>query len=180
MFYRIKQIFTILLAFLMVSCTTNQAKMMHDSQSSYHVIFDLPKGWHKVAIFRDSGGYTMTYQSTKAINEKLKIPNIAINYQKNSQVSLSDTVKQIKEINQVAQCDYKKVQVLKQSHDTITFTATLDQCMNRRALKRIFKVFNKPDGQYTIAYYFNPNISSPTSYSKMKKIIVQSKLIKTH
>jgi len=53
----------------------------------------------------------------------------------------------------------------------------MDHCNNGKSLRQTFKVFNMPDGQYSILYAADPSIVSQETILKMNITIESAKIV---
>jgi hypothetical protein len=145
--------------------------------SDYKIVYQAPTPTWKLANQQqDAEGYTMQYQPKSV---KTSFQSITLNYGKGIQVSLKDSMQQVVSEMNTTDCQRKESNILKQDDKTLVFSTLLDQCANGKTLTQVFKVFNMPDGQYSIVYSADAK-SSSSSIQQMESMIESAKLVPAH
>lgn len=142
------------------------------SESNYKVSFKLPQPqqWQLESNTKDAEGYTQIYAST---NDE----TLTINYGKGITTSLKNSMQQVLDGIALSNCQRHGSKVITQKKNELVFTTFLDQCQNGKTLKQIYKVFNMPDGQYSISYTTAANTTSSKQIQKMEAIVKTAKIV---
>jgi hypothetical protein len=167
------------------SHTATTAKTTHSTKTkaetkklqAYTFDFNPPRAsdWQLVQNAFDKNGYARTYmlpQTGDATPESVTI-SYGRNIHTSVKASMQEVVDNFKKIN----CKQKQSHVIQQKTDALVFSTTLDQCTNGKAVTQIFKVFNMPDGQYSIIYSADPRKTSKSAIADMQKAVESGKLV---
>ena len=143
--------------------------------SPYQISYQAP-AWKLANKQQDPDGYTFQYQPA---NAQKHFESITVNYGKGIQSSLKDSMQQVVSEMNTTGCQTRESSILKEDTKTLVFKTVLDQCTNGKSLTQIFKVFNTPDGQYSIVYSVDSVMHANKSPDKMESIIESAKLTPT-
>lgn len=144
--------------------------------SSYQISFNPPLAmqWQVVNTAQDDGGYMLDYMPNASANKVDQ--SISINFERNVQTSLSKSMQEIVNLTADEDCDQNTSQVLVQQQNYIIFTITLADCENNVSIQQIYKIFNMPDGQYSISYTADPDVISQQTINTMQTVIKNATL----
>lgn len=162
------------IAFLVFSFTLflNSAFAAPEGAPAYMIDYSLPSTMQTRVLNneQDVGGYVKTY-----IVQGAGI--LSINYGKNIKASLKDSMQQVINVMAKTNCKVRDTKILKEEPTMLMFSTTMDQCANGKSLRQIFKVFNMPDGQYSILYATEPKVVSADAVKKMEEVIQSAKIV---
>lgn len=163
--------------FMAAGCTHTVKEVSPANDSKYRVSFNMPKSqkWDLVSVEQDAGGYAKSYRSTTA-KGLAATQSFYINYGHNIKTPLLASMNEVESSIAATECSSKQTQVLRHDADSLIFTVSASRCSNGQALWQVFKVFNMPDGQYSIVYTANPNVVSATDRQQMKAVVTHAKI----
>lgn len=146
--------------------------------SEYKIVYQTPAtSWKLANHQQDADGYTFQYQPPTA---NTNFQSITINYGKGIQIPLKDSMHQVVSEMNTTDCQRKESDVIKQDQRTLVFRTSLAECSNGKSLVQIFKVFNMPDGQYSIVYSADSQSNSIPDMLKMQSLIEAATLSPIH
>jgi len=150
-----------------------------ESSAPYKIQFPDPVAsqWSRTSQ-SDASGYTVTYNRINSANAQQQ--NIKVNYGKNIQTSFVDSIKEVNNTLDAANCQRHSLKILSQTKYSIMFEAVLDQCPTGNAMTSVYKVFNQPDGQYSIIYTADPRVVSSGIVEGMTKMIKSARVIRNN
>lgn len=131
--------------------------------------------WQLVQNEFDARGYARTYALQKV--ENAQDQNVTISYGRFIKTSLKGSMKEVVDNIKQTQCKQQQVKTIQSKKDSLVFSTAINQCRNGKALHQIFKVFNMPDGQYSIIYTANPQKISTKTIAQMQQAVVAAKLV---
>lgn len=161
-----------------ISLFTTSVFAATDVNSSYKIVYKTNNTQWKLANQQqDPEGYSYQYQPNPT-SEGFR--TITINYGKNVQLSLKDSMQQVVGEMNTTDCQRKESNVLKQDQHTLVFKTVLAECPNGKSLEQVFKVFSMPDGQYSIVYSTDSISPSNPDSQKMQAMIESAELQPVH
>jgi len=153
------------ICFLGLGLTTIAANAM----GAYQFHFQLPgyMNWVPNGTEQDSGGYTQIYVT------EMPAQRIELNYGAGITTSLRNSMQEVLNNHTAmgAGCAINTYHVIQETGNNLTFSTTLDQCSNGKAMFEIIKTYNMPDGQYDILYSTNPQVTPPKMIQQMTRIV---------
>lgn len=164
--------------------TTSKSKTTHNTQAkptkklqAYTFDFNPPRSsdWQMVQNVFDKNGYARTYMLPQVDNATPE--SVTISYGRNIHTSVKASMQEVVGNFKKIHCKQKQSHVIQEKTDILVFSTTINQCNNGKALTQIFKVFNKPDGQYSIIYSADPRKTSKDTIAEMQKAVVAGKLV---
>ncbi|ODN43719.1 hypothetical protein [Piscirickettsia litoralis] len=163
------------------SSTLDQHAAHHNNSHSkpgYHISLQLKeqKSWQLDRSLIDQKGYTQYYIPK---DQQHELPhNIIVHYGRNVSTSLIQTMQQVSSGNKHAECKTAKTRIIQQDKNSLVFSNVLKGCVNNHELWQIYKVFNRPDGQYAIIYTAEPSQIPKTIRQHMRHVIKLAQLLK--
>jgi len=144
--------------------------------SPYKITFSAPQNmdWQLAKQKNDNRGYFLNYLPAKNARNQ----SILINYGRGIRTSLTNAMNQAVNAQKNADCRNKTHKVLTREKNSLTFKTHLSTCRGGFELTQIFKVFNKPDGQYSIIYSAKNTDVNAKTIAALEKTIRNAKLIK--
>ncbi|QGO24050.1 hypothetical protein Psal025_02211 [Piscirickettsia salmonis] len=86
-------------------------------------------------------------------------------------------MQQIASGNRYAKCKISKTKLIQKNNNDLIFTNTLKNCVDNQELWQVYKVFNRPDGQYAIVYTVEPRQISEKTRLYIQHIISLAQLV---
>jgi hypothetical protein len=132
-------------------------------------------GWKKERVLPDAGGYYITYTREGAPEDPQKI---LLNYGRNLKMSLNASLASALEAEKKSGCKNLSHNVIATTENSMTFSTSLSGCpaSSPEALYTIRKVFNEPDGQYSILYSAIPTKVSQGAIDSANKMVADANL----
>src|SRR5204863_3283587 len=94
--------------------------------------------WKLANQQQDPLGYSYQYQPTSSN----AFQTITVNYGKNIQMSLKDSLQQVVSEMNTTDCQRKESNIIKQDKNMMVFKTVLAECPNGKSLEQVFKVFS--------------------------------------
>ncbi len=156
---------------------TPKTKTPSKKTQAYTFDFNPPRSseWQLVQNVFDANGYARTYmlpQTGDALPE-----SVTISYGKHIHTSPKASMREVVDNFKKIHCKQKQAHLISQKEDTLVFSTLINQCDNGKALQQIFKVFDTPDGQYSIIYSADPRKTPASAVEQMQKAVVAGKLV---
>ena len=164
--------------FMATGCTNTVKEVSPANDSKYRVSFNMPKSqkWDLVSVEQDSEGYAKSYRSLTAKGLAAN-QSFYINYGRGIKTPLLASMNEVESSIAATECSQKQTHVVNHAVDSLIFTVSANQCSNGQALWQVFKVFNMPDGQYSIVYTANPKVVSTGNIQQMKTVVTRARII---
>lgn len=164
---------------LLSGCVSMGLDSSVETSAPYKIQFPDPVAsqWSRTSQ-SDANGYSVTYNRINSANTQQQ--SIKVNYGKNIQTSFADAIKEVNNTLSIANCQRHDMKILSQSKRSIMFEAVLDQCPTGNAMTSVYKVFNQPDGQYSIIYTANPHVVSSGIIQGMMKMVKSARVIRSN
>jgi len=145
------------------------------SKAKNKVNFKLPASqkWDLVSVEQDANGYAKSYRSATAKGLSSD-QSFYINYGHNIKTPLLESMHEVVGSLASTGCKHTSSKMEKLGKDILIFTASADHCMTGRPIWQVFKVFNMPDGQYSIVYSANPNVVPGKTRQQMKSVVTNA------
>ena len=145
--------------------------------AKHKVNFQLPKTqqWELVSVEQDANGYAKSYRSVNAKGLAAD-QSFYINYGHNIKTPLLESMHEVVGSLASTGCKDTSTKILNLEKNALVFMASAEQCLSGRSIWQIFKVFNMPDGQYSIVYSGNPNVVPLRTMQQMKTVIIGAKI----
>lgn len=124
---------------------------------------------------QDATGYMQTYLPRDSHSKTSQSVNF--NYGKDIKTSLKDSMREVLNVMSGTDCKVKTSKILKQVDNYLVFDTFLDKCSNGKSLQQVFKVFNMPDGQYSVIYVADPHKVTSTTFKTMQVVVVNAKMV---
>lgn len=164
---------------VLTACSNNNpdpgSRSLNPAKAANKVNFRLPASehWALVSVEQDANGYAKSYRSTTARGLSAD-QSFYINYGHNIKTPLLASMHEV--TSSLANTGCKRIgsKIEKLNQNSLTFTATADQCTNGRPISQVFKVFNMQDGQYSIVYSANPRVVRIKDRQQMKNVVTQA------
>lgn len=166
---------------LLNACSNNPIQnqnITHNNNASmakYRVNFRLPKTqkWDLVSVEQDANGYAKSYRSASSRGVAAD-QSFYINYGRGIKTSLQASMHEVVSALGNTGCKRTDSKIITLNKNVLVFTASADQCMNGRTIWQVFKVFNMPDGQYSIVYSANPKAVPTKTREQMKTVVARA------
>lgn len=154
-----------------------KTKTTPKKQQAYTFDFNPPRAsdWQMVQNVFDKNGYARTYMLPQVNNTTPE--SVTISYGRNIHTSVKASMQEVVGNFHKINCKQKQSHVIDEKTNTLVFSTTIDQCHNGKAVTQIFKVFNMPDGQYSIIYSADPRKTPKSTIAEMQKAVVRGKLV---
>ncbi len=181
-----KRVMMFLAAFCLVltACSNNTGQGQSSAQNSAaknKVNFKLPvsQEWDLVSVEQDANGYAKSYRSRMARGFSAD-QSFYINYGHNIRTPLLESMHEVVGSLASTGCKHTHSQRIKMDQNTLIFIASAEHCLSGRSVWQIFKVFNMPDGQYSIVYSANPNRVPNQTRQQMKNVVMNATISPIH
>ena len=177
---KLYQIIGVLCCLALFACSNVQQNANTTvAAAKYKVNFQLPKNqkWDLVSIEQDANGYAKSYRSVNAVNMAAD-QSFYINYGHNIKTSLLESMQEVVGGMASTGCQHTQSKIVKLEKNTLIFISSAEQCLSGRSVWQVFKVFNMPDGQYSIVYSANPTVVPSTTTQQMKTVVTTAKIIR--
>ncbi len=164
--------------FMMAACTNTTKEIKPANDSKYRITFKMPKTqrWELVSVEQDSVGYAKSYRAQHVTGLAAE-QSFYLNYGHNIKTPLLASMNEVESSIAATECQKKETRIIKQHDNSLTFMVSADKCSNGHALWQVFKVFNMPDGQYSIVYTANSKVVPKSVIQEMKTVVTQAQII---
>lgn len=162
---------------ILTACSNNmgQGSSENTAMAKNKVNFKLPSSqkWDLVSVEQDANGYAKSYRSATARGLSAD-QSFYINYGHNIKTPLLESMHEVVGSLASTGCKHTSSKMERLGKNTLIFTTAADHCMSGRATWQVFKVFNMPDGQYSIVYSANPNAVPVKTRQQMKNVVMNA------
>lgn len=176
---RLLMMMAFLTCLLVSGCATqmNSAWPRIAATSKDQIDFSFPENddWVVAGQEHDSAGYSRSWRPVTAKGAAAE-QGLYINFGRNVTTPLSDAMHQVQAAMQANGCDDVRLHVWARGRDYITFTAMANRCQQGRPVWQIFRVVNRPDGQYAVVYSANPETVPVAIRQQMAQSVELSKV----
>jgi len=148
------------------------------SKSKDQIRFDFPDGdlWEVAGQEHDAGGYSRSWKPLVKQGAAAE-QGLYINFGRKVTTSLTESMHQVENAMRAGGCGEVKMHVWARGRDYLTFTAMARSCQNGRPVWQIFRVVNRPDGQYAMVYSANPDTVPVATRQQMAQTVEMSSVV---
>ncbi len=162
----------------LTACTDNMGQgpsSTNTAMAKNKVNFQLPASqkWNLINVEQDSNGYAKSYRSASAKGLAAD-QSFYINYGRTINTPLLDSMHEVVSSLATTGCKQTSSKIQKLNKNSLVFIATATHCKSGRSVWQTFKVFNMPDGQYSIVYSANPNVVSNKARQQMNTVVANA------
>lgn len=144
-------------------------------KSDYDIAFNLPKNWNLTSVRVHPNGFAKFYEPK---SQKEKAQSVVVHYFKDEKATPEQFVARAKEVTAKLNCKVDEAHVKTMQKNSVTFTVINKQCASIHDLIQVYKVFEMPDGLYTISYKAKIKTTSATDVAQMSRIVENAKIVK--
>lgn len=159
---------------------TKAASPSHDRVRFY---FPASVRWEPAQKEQDAEGYAWAWRPVVVPAGKGKKPNaeaeqsVYVNFGRGIKTPLYDAMQEVGRSMRDSGCHNVQLDVLSHAHNVLLFTASSKNCLGGHPVWQIFRVVNRPDGQYSIVYSVNPEAVPASVRGKMSKMVSESRVV---
>lgn len=144
-------------------------------KSDYDIAFNLPSDWQISSVKVHPNGWAKFF-APKAQTDHAQ--SVIVHFFKDEKATPTQFVERAKQITARLNCKVDRYNIKEVQKDSVTFTVTNTQCETIHDLIQVFKIFEMPDGLYTISYKAKIKATSAQDISQMSAIVENAKIIK--
>ena len=148
------------------------------SASRDEIRFDFPleEHWEVASEDHDSGGYSRAWRPASAEGAAAE-QSFYINFGRGIHTPLTAAMDEVKRAMQAQGCKAVEQHVWARGESYLTFTVVARQCRQGRPVWQIFRVVNRPDGQYAMVYSANPDTVPVATRQQMAGAVERSLVV---